>query len=172
MSEYMYDIGDWIVHVEHGVGQIKARERKLVGAEERDFYKVETLSGVYRIAIDELGTDHIRPLASNEEINQALDLMQEPPHKLPDALKAREEEIARVRQDISIRAKAQIIRDLHGKRILDQISITEEFFLIKFKKEFIDELSAIRQETTDQAEDIMVKALASGISRNTMIEEG
>ena len=85
MSEYMYDIGDWIVHIEHGVGQIKDKETKVLGGSKSSLFRVETLSGVYRLPPEHLNTDRVRSLASSEEMDRALNMMQESPQKLPES---------------------------------------------------------------------------------------
>ncbi len=165
MKEYRYQIGDWIFHLKHGVGQIKRKEQKFLDGKNSDFYKVSTFAGMYWLPTEEDDPTETRPAANAEEADEALSLMGEAPQELPQALKAREKEIERVRQNISLRAKAKLIRDMHGENKRKRISPGEELFLFKFKKEFINELSIAKNETPKAAEEIMEKALALSVSQ-------
>jgi RNA polymerase-interacting CarD/CdnL/TRCF family regulator len=154
-----YNVGDWIIHIEHGVGQITDKEG--------DAFRVEAFTSVYRFSPGQINVDQIRPIASTEQMNQALELMQEPPQNLSDTSKEREKEISHARQDISLETKVRIIRDLHGKNVVDSIDLAEELFLIKFKKEFTNELSVIMQEDVERAEERMIQALSESISKSS-----
>ena len=75
---------------------------------------------------------------------------------------ALEREIDRARQDVSLASKIKIIRDLHAKNALEDISTTEELFLIRFKKEFENELSIVKG---DKAKDVLEEALEVSVSK-------
>jgi RNA polymerase-interacting CarD/CdnL/TRCF family regulator len=165
MPTNKYAIGDWIVHVDHGLGQIKGKETKPLGGNKSDLYRVETLTGIYRLLTELLDTDHVRPIASSKEMDHALHIIQEYPQKLPVSSKELKKKILHVRQDISLDAKAKTIRDLHAKSKSDGIDLGKELFLTKFKKEFANELSIVKETTMANAEEIMEKALATGAAK-------
>ena len=43
-DERPYENGDWIVHLHHGVGQVKGIESKLIGGNKNKYVKVDTSS--------------------------------------------------------------------------------------------------------------------------------
>jgi hypothetical protein len=65
----------------------------------------------------------------------------------------------------------RIIRDLHGKSVIDSIDLAEELFLIKFKKEFTNELSVIMQEDVERAEERMMQALSESVSKSSPLAD-
>ena len=46
-SQDTFSKGDWIVHANYGIGQIKAKETKVLEQEKQAFYRVKTFDGVY-----------------------------------------------------------------------------------------------------------------------------
>ncbi len=44
MTEEIYTRGDWIVHANYGVGQVKGKNTRILDGEERTFLKVRTVS--------------------------------------------------------------------------------------------------------------------------------
>ena len=124
--------------------------------------KVVTFTGIYWLSVKEIDEKSVRPVASEDEIDQALAFAQEPPVKLSVEPGALEREIDRAREEVSLASKIKIIRDLHAKNALEDISTTEELFLIRFKKEFENELSIVKG---DKAKDVLEKALEVSVSK-------
>ena len=62
--------GDWISHLHHGVGQVEGKEKKSLGGESQEYYKVRTRNGTYWIPTDNLDPDRIRvvPEALDEDV--------------------------------------------------------------------------------------------------------
>lgn len=166
-QEHQYQIGDWVVHIEHGVGQIKDQEKRFRAGEDRIFLKAVTFTGIFWFPAGKADEAYMRPVVSIEEMHRALAALEEPPEDLPDTAKERDEAISRAKSDISLERTVKIIRDLHGESVLDEITTAEELFLIKFKKEFASELSVVKGEDIEKAEEIMENALAVGISKVT-----
>lgn len=166
-QECQYQIGDWVVHSEHGVGQVKEQEKRFRAGEDKDFLKVVTFTGIFWFPAGKADAMHMRPVASVDEMDQALAALEEPPENLPDTSKERDEAISRAKGDISLQRTVKIIRDLHGESIFDEITTAEELFLIKFKKEFANELSVVKGGDIEKAEEIMENALAVGVSKVT-----
>ena len=59
--------GDWVSHLHHGVGQVEGKEKKSLGGESREYYKVQTRNGVYWIPTDDIDGERIRPVVSEKK---------------------------------------------------------------------------------------------------------
>ena len=49
MTDEIYKKGEWIVHVNYGVGQVKGKDTKTLDGEKNTFLKVKTFSSEYYI---------------------------------------------------------------------------------------------------------------------------
>jgi hypothetical protein len=74
MTQQMNELGtgDWIMHRQFSLGQIKQIEVKEIGGEASEYYRVESENSIFWIPIDKLDSEFIRPLATEEEIQEAL----------------------------------------------------------------------------------------------------
>ena len=83
MKEFQsYSTGDWIVHAYYGIGQIKGVEVKCISGEESRYYKIQATGSTYWMPVDQMDSEALRPLATSEEMQQAIDVLQEPPMEM------------------------------------------------------------------------------------------
>jgi RNA polymerase-interacting CarD/CdnL/TRCF family regulator len=160
-----YSTGDWIVHAYYGVGQVKGRDKKTLAGEKQSFFKVKTFNGVYWLPIKKADVDHIRPLASKYQIRRALSLIRKAPKILPNDYKIRGKAISKALKDVSLYAKARMIRDLNGKKYSSKLNISDQEALEKMKKQFLNEWAVIKDENKQELEEKLNEALHSSIEK-------
>ncbi|MCJ7624755.1 MAG: hypothetical protein MUO76_14735 [Anaerolineaceae bacterium] len=162
--------GDWIVHVYHGVGQVQGRDKRTFQGEKQMFIRVEISDGLYWLPVANTNADYIRPLASKDQIKQALNLIRRPPEKLPEDHNERGKEISERLKDVSLNTTAGMIRDLYARRVSARLNTSEENAFRKTKNQFLNEWSVINGEGRGVLEKRLDDALKIGIE-NIPIEE-
>jgi RNA polymerase-interacting CarD/CdnL/TRCF family regulator len=70
--------GDWVSHLQYGVGQVEGKENKTLGGESQEYYKVQTRNGVYWIPTDKLDPERIRPVVSDKKLQKAIAILESP----------------------------------------------------------------------------------------------
>jgi RNA polymerase-interacting CarD/CdnL/TRCF family regulator len=157
--------GDWIVHAHYGVGQIKGKDKKSFDGEKKTFFRVRTFNGVYWLSTSNTETDHIRPIASKNQIKRALRLIRRAPKKLPKDYKKRGKEISGVLRDVSLYPKVRMIRDLYARKRAKKLNFSEGDALEKMKKSFIDEWSLVDGLEPDVLEGRLRQALRTSLEK-------
>jgi RNA polymerase-interacting CarD/CdnL/TRCF family regulator len=160
-----YSEGDWIVHAYYGVGQVKGRDKKSLGGEKQSFFKVKTFNSVYWLPIKKADVDHIRPLASLYQIRRALSLIRKAPEELSNDYKIRGKAISKALRDVSLYAKARMIRDLHGKKFTSKLNISDQEALEKMKKQFLIEWAVVKENDPQELEEKLRQALHTSIEK-------
>jgi len=126
-----YSKGDWIVHANYGVGQVKGIEKKELDGEKKIFFRVKTFEGVYWLSVVKTDVEYIRPITSEHQLNRALTIIRKPPEKLPENHTARGKLITEALKNPSLYPKARMLRDLHGKQQESKLNFTEEDAFLK-----------------------------------------
>ena len=80
----VYSKGDWIVHANYGVGQVRGIEKKELDGEKKIFFRVKTFEGVYWLSVTKTDVEYIRPITSEHQLSRALTIIRQPPEKLPE----------------------------------------------------------------------------------------
>lgn len=118
---------DWIVHRHYGIGQIKAVERKAIGGEETTYYKIEAHNDStiwVPVASEE---ELLRPVATEEEFAEVLQVLQRPSRKMSSHFQARIARIRKVDREGNPIKLARTVRDLWARRSRrGQLSNSEE----------------------------------------------
>ena len=107
-----YSPGDWIVHRHHGVGQIKGNKVMHIGEQENTYCQIKTRDSTIWVPTEKLGSDWLRPLASQDEIEEALEVLQSPPHEMDADPVKRKIRISKIQPANSPSDIAEILRDL------------------------------------------------------------
>jgi len=160
-----YSKGDWIVHAQHGVGQVKGIEKKILEGENKVFFRVKTFDGVYWLSVVKTDVEYIRPITSEYKIRQALTTIRRAPKQLPKDHNKRNKVIVDALKDPSLLTKARMIRDLNGKQQESRLNFTEEDAFIKMKNQLLDEWSVVKSEDRDVLEETLEKALQTSVDK-------
>ena len=94
--------GDWIVHAFYGIGQIVGRAKMKISGELRTFITVKIKHGTYWLSKDNTNIDYIRPLASPNQILQALTVIRKRPQELPEDYRDKKAKILETVEDLSL----------------------------------------------------------------------
>ncbi|MCA9925937.1 MAG: hypothetical protein KC419_07150 [Anaerolineales bacterium] len=114
MNESTYSVGDWMVHSQFGIGQIKGVDTKAISGEETAYYRFETTDSTFWVPFDQMDSDKLRPVSTNEEIQLAIAALKNPPIEMSSNYKIRQIRIKEALVGNTPQAFAQIIRDLRA----------------------------------------------------------
>jgi len=119
--------GDWIVHRHYGIGQVKAIETKAIGEEETTYYKIDAHNDSTIWAPVTSEEELLRPVASEEEFAEVLQVLQRPSRKMNSHFQTRVARIREVSREGNPVKLARTVRDLWARRSRrGQLSNTEE----------------------------------------------
>jgi len=158
-----YSKGDWIVHAQYGVGQVRGIEKKVLDGENKVFFRVKTFDGVYWLSVVRTDVEYIRPITSEHTIKRAMTMIRKPPKQLPKDHNKRNKVIIEALKDPSVYAKARMIRDLNGKQQDSRLNFTEEDAFIKMKNQLLNEWSVVQGEEREVLEEKLDKALETSV---------
>ena len=151
--------GDWVSHLHHGVGQVEGKEKKSLGGEDKEYYKVQTRNGVYWIPTDTLDPERIRPVVSEKKLQKAIIILEAPPEMMDSKHTVRKNRINQVAEDGDLEGYCLLLRDLHGKRAGDKLNTTEQRAHTTIKKKITSEWSATREISLQDANKELNKLL-------------
>lgn len=143
--------GDWVSHLQYGVGQVEGKEKKSLGGESQEYYKVRTRNGVYWIPTDSLDPDRIRPVVSESRLQKAIAILESPAELMESKHTDRKKRIDEVTSEGEIEGFCALLRDLHGKRTGGKLNTTEQRAHTSIKKKIAAEWSATREISIQDA---------------------
>lgn len=146
-----YAKGDWIVHLYHGVGQVKGIVSKEVAGETSKYYRVKTDNSTLFIPVKELDDDRMRPAATKKELTKALKVLKETPQEMADDHNDRRRRIREVKNEGSLVDILELVRDLSWRRYDKKLNNTEERALRRFKDRLLREWSVAMETTPEEA---------------------
>lgn len=159
-----FNIGDWIVHYYHGVGQVKDIVEKGLEGNEKTFYKVTTKDIDYWIPLDDEDSDHIEPIRTEQDFNDALAVLASKPVPIAKHHKSRKKKIHDRWMDGNLMNRAKLLRDLNGRLKLKKLSFSEKEMLEKVRRYFISEWLIVDSSLTQaKAKKKIRKALKIGV---------
>jgi RNA polymerase-interacting CarD/CdnL/TRCF family regulator len=161
-----FEIGDWIIHYYYGIGKVKDIVDKGLNENRNTFYKVSTKEIDYWIPMDQEDIDHIEPIRSKEDFENALEILSQEPEPIGKHYKTRKKRIHDRWLDGSLNNRAELIRDLHGRLKLEKLSFSEKEMFEKVKRYYIAEwIIADKFMKRRDAKKMMRKALKEGVKK-------
>lgn len=144
---------EWIVHCHYGVGQVLAIETKCISGEENDYYRIKTRNSTIWVGVDQLDEDKFRPIATRQEFDEVLAILERPPRPMKANFNARKRRINQVKFKNSPLALARIVRDLWGRQSRrGSLSNTEQSALRRFTKRLLAEWSVCLRVDVPEAQ--------------------
>jgi RNA polymerase-interacting CarD/CdnL/TRCF family regulator len=143
--------GDWIVHVDHGVGKVKGIERKRLGGEKSKYFRVETNDRIYWIPVDDVDECQVRPIASSTVLRKALKVLRKPARQMESDYKKRLQRIKKARMEGSLLAICKLMRDLIGRQREKSLNDHERRALQFAKNLLLEEWSISADLPIDEA---------------------
>lgn len=140
-TENLYEVGDWIVHLIYGVGQVKKLEIKPIGGRDRLCYRVRTNDGIFWLPADNADNERVRPVASPSLIQHALQIMRRAPRKMASNFQTRRKRIRKVSLDGDLNTDLKLVRDLNARQFKKGLNSTEQAAFDTIVKRFLQEWS-------------------------------
>ena len=137
-----YSIGDMVVHRYYGIGQIDGIECKPFNGVEVECFKVKIENGDYWFPTDSLDNPHIHPVASQELIHRAIEILQSAPHGLENDPIQWKERIDDVLTDGDFLAISSLVRDLTALKTKIKLNRTQDQALTNLKDRLLREWAA------------------------------
>ena len=148
-----YSPKEWIVHRHYGVGQVQGTEKKNISGEENDYYRIKTRNSTIWVAVDQLDENQFRPIATPQEFDEILAILERPPRRMKANFNARKRRINQVKSKNSPLALARIVRDLWGRQSRrGSLSNTEHSALRRFTRRLLAEWSVCMRVDVKEAQ--------------------
>lgn len=161
MNDQLQDFsqGDWVVHLVYGVGQIKAIEKKTIAGDAQKYFRVKIQDGSYWVPVGEPESGRVRPLASKEEILEALEILKEDPDPMAKNYKTRRKRIMEDALDGDLDSDLVLIRDLTARQYDKGLNDGDKTSLDRVKARLVKEMAVSfgirQQEAEDQLETLL-----------------
>ncbi|HIE25556.1 MAG TPA: hypothetical protein EYP74_06080 [Anaerolineales bacterium] len=167
MAPEEFKKNDWIVHQQHGVGQIKEIEIKKIGREERKYFRVETSGGVYWLLVGAV-PEYVRAVSSRYKFRKVFALIRERPQPLHKSYKDRNRQISEKLENATLETKGELIRDLYARRHQEGISLSvlNERQLADLREQFLREMSVVLDIDMQEAEEKLNRALKKSVEKS------
>ncbi len=109
----MFEIGERVVHPQHGVGQIvKLEDREFERGDSRKYYEIQIPGGsIVWVPVD-LSNSGVRRLASKRELVQCREILKSSPLPLTDDGRVRQSTLVAHLKQGTIAAQCEVVRDL------------------------------------------------------------
>ena len=160
--------GEWIVHKKYGVGQVTGVEKKIIGGEACEYFRVKISTGFYWLPVQTINMipEHVRFVSSRYKLTEALSAMHEKPNILSKNYKIRNREVVERADEATLQAKGELIRDLNARKHIDgvNVSMMDERQLAILRQQFLREMSIILDIEVDEAEKRVEEALDTSIA--------
>lgn len=143
-NEDTYSVGDWVVHLIYGVGQVKKLEKRPIGGEQKMCYRVRTDDGVFWLPLDNADNERVRPIATPKRIQRALKALKSAPKKMAGNFQTRRKRIREVSLDGDLSTDLKLVRDLNARQFKKGLNNTEQDAFNTIVKRFCQEWALSR----------------------------
>ncbi|MBU1662619.1 MAG: hypothetical protein KKD28_14235 [Chloroflexi bacterium] len=154
-TRLQYSIGDWVVHRQYGVGQVKKIEVKPIQGEQAKCFKVKTKDCLFWFPINKPNNPRVRRVASQEVVQKAIQVLRNKPCQLDTDKKHLKGQIDHVQSDGDVLAISKLIRDLSAQQAIRKLNHSEENALGRFKERLLREWAASMQIKVEKIRPIL-----------------
>jgi len=170
-NEETYAVGDWVVHLIYGVGQVKKLEKKPIGGVQQMCYRVRTDDGVFWLPVDNADNERVRPIASPKRIQRALNAMKRAPKKMARNFQSRRKRIREVSLDGDLNTDLKLVRDLNARQFKKGLNDTEQDAFNTIVKRFLQEWSLSKGIKVDEAHEMLERYLKESRKKGKQKQE-
>jgi RNA polymerase-interacting CarD/CdnL/TRCF family regulator len=159
-TNHSYSKGNWIVHTQYGMGEIKGIDVKDISGEETRYFRIKSNNSTFWIPTDQMDSEVLRPLSTQEEIQLAITALQKPPKEMSSNYKERQSRIQKARILNTPQSMARIVRDLRERRRnKGPLNTTERSAYQTLKKRLIEEWAMVTdnkiEKITSRLDDLL-----------------
>jgi RNA polymerase-interacting CarD/CdnL/TRCF family regulator len=156
----MFVKGNWIVHIYYGVGQVKRLEKKCLDGKKTIYYRVEGKDGTFWLPVNKSDTKRVRPIASQKQLNSAIQAIKEEPRKFTEDYKQRQIFMNESKSKGSLLEIACLVRDLSYWEVEKHLNLSEKETLEHLKNRMSMEWSIVldikQQEARTELNELLV----------------
>lgn len=116
MEKLLFAEGEWLVHRHYGTGQVRGIESKQISGEPTKYYKFQTEDSIIWLPVSDVDDELIRPLSSEDEMKQAIQVLENPPEEMASNFNKRKSRINNVLSSNQPLRIARLVRDLRERR--------------------------------------------------------
>jgi RNA polymerase-interacting CarD/CdnL/TRCF family regulator len=142
-QEIQYSIGEWVVHSQYGVGQIKKTEVMPLHGEQTECFKVQVKDGSFWFPTNSVENPRIRPVASQDIIKKVIKNLRRKPGNLEKDKKYWGNRIKEASSQDDLLSMSHLIRDLSAQQAQKRLNDSHIKALSKFKESLLQEWAAI-----------------------------
>jgi RNA polymerase-interacting CarD/CdnL/TRCF family regulator len=142
-AQYQYIVGDWVVHTQYGVGQIKNIEVKPINGKTAACFKVKTRDCTFWFPATGSNNPRIRPIGTREIVHQVIRILRRKPANLDKDKKYWRDRIHEIRSEGDLVTISKLIRNLSGQKALRNLIQSEQKALVYFKERLMGEWAVI-----------------------------
>lgn len=135
-GNFRFKVGDWITHYSYGLGKVINIENKGINDANELYYQVKTKNFTYWIPFESQYKDHIKPIRSKNEFEDALKLMAEAPNLTIGDNRSRTGIVHQRWLQGDLSSRAELLRDLNVRK---NMSYQDKQMVEDIKLTFIDE---------------------------------
>jgi RNA polymerase-interacting CarD/CdnL/TRCF family regulator len=147
-----YSSGDWVAHAMYGIGRITGIETKGISGEETRYYRIETTNSTYWMPVDQMDSDLIRHIVSEEEMEDVIQILQREPKEMSSNHNTRKSTIRSTRLSNTPAAFARLIRDLKARQSAKgTLNVKEKRSFKAIKQRLAEEWAIVRGTRTERA---------------------
>lgn len=155
-------VGDWITHVDFGIGQVMGIESKRISGTESHYYRITTKDSTFWLPVDKVNPEKLRSLATPGEIEQTIAALQAPPETLGSTPLARQAAIKSARLKNTLQDVACIVRDLYAYRQKKgELAVKESSAYKLLRQRLVSEWAMVMQKQPDTVTSRLDALLAS-----------
>ncbi len=166
-TTHMYAVEDWLVHAHYGIGQIKDVEEKCISGAEVQYFKIQTSDSTYWVPVDQIDSDTMRPIATREEFELAINVLRCPPEEMSSDHIVRKNRMRGVLRENSPQEIACLIRDMQArKNAKGSYSLDETNVLRTLRQRLIEEWGLVMAQKTAGIETTLDSLLEQGETAN------
>lgn len=155
----IFAVGDWIVHNNYGVGQIKKIEEKPIHGDKVKTFRVRTKDSVYWVPVKKSDNPRIRRVVNKRKLRRAIRTIKSKPQKMNKNYRSRNKRIKEVFLSGSIQKMAKLLRDLLALSKEKNFNMTEKKAVERLQERFIREYAICyeipQQEATTKFREII-----------------
>lgn len=141
----IYSIGDKVVHRYYGSGQIDGIENKPLNGVQVECYRVNTQNSIFWFPTDSKDNPRIHPIATQEIIHEAIEIIKSVPNDLDDDPILLNERIDDVWVRGDILAVSKLIRDLTALKTKNKLGRSQDQVLNNLQDYLLREWAASSQ---------------------------
>ena len=163
-----YNINGKVVDPIHGAGVITEISDQMISGEMCECVIIEIVVGKKRMLVptESLDEAELRPVVSNEELDDALQELFREPDELPKDWRRRIEKLKeRVHSGIPGEV-AKAIRDIIARSILNKMNPSEKRVLNEAINVFAGEVALVRDIRSDSARELIKQSAHKGVQKN------